>query len=850
MATTELLEQAIQCHQSGQLSQAESLYRKALQLEPTHAGIHHCLGIIGDQTNRPAMALEHVTTALKAAPDVAQFHNTLGIVLEKAGRDQDAVKAYEQAIEQNPAFAEAYNNLAIVWQSLGHYDKAIKASTQALTLLPEQSGFHNTLGYSLQQNGQAKLALESFKNALKYEPNHPEPLNHMGVIYTEMEEYSQAISCLKQAIALGTDYAEAHNHLGMAYSGAGRFAAAIAAFEKAVALEPGFDQALYNLGNAQLAQGHCDQAIETYRHCVTRDPNNALAHWNLSHALLLDGQYEQGWPHYAWRRHPDVDIKTYPYPLQGPAWDGSPFPDKRLLVHFEQGYGDSIQFGRFLAQAKALGGTVIMQVRDAMARVFQQIDGIDDLITVDKTGVAEHVEYDFHTSLLDLPGLFNLTLNTLSHAPYIRCPKDLKASWQARITSDQFKVGVVWAGSPLHGNDKNRSCDLSLWAPLMDLPGIAWYSLQKGRAAEDLRQSPLRQKITDLDDSIADFGDTCAAIEQLDLIISVDTAVLHLAGAMGKPTWALLPHAPDWRWLRERSDSPWYKDVTLLRQRIPEHWDDVMEDITSRLASLTSLKPASAQTDKAGTAMPVIIPAFKQKTQLATCIEHLKRQTVPCDIFVRDNSEDNVYFTAAVNEGIRHFLGTDCPYMLVLNQDMYLEPNAVEEMVTFMDAHPTCGIGAPLQLNSEDPNLVIWGGSLDAFPTGKHCIGTVSQFSEPSPVIWANGACMILRRDMVQDIGLLDKNLVFIGSDSDYSFTARARGWDVWCIATARGRHEHGASGRASDPFLQNLKIKDMIYFGKKWLTGDLYRDMAFEKLEAKTVEEIMIQMHDALMSR
>ena len=517
-------------------------------------------------------------------------------------------------------------------------------------------------------------------------------------------------------------------------------------------------------------------------------------------------------------------------------------------MHFEQGYGDSIQFARFLTQAKALGGTVLMQVRDSMARVFEGIEGIDELITIGKTGATENIEYDFHTSLLDLPGLFNVTLDTLTATPYITCPQDLDVSRKPHITSDQFKVGLVWAGSPIHGNDKNRSCDLGLWAPLMAVPGVAWYSLQKGLAAEALKQSPFSQTITDLNDSITNFGDTCAAIEQLDLVISVDTSVLHLAGAMGKPTWALLPHAPDWRWLQTRSDSPWYQSVTLFRQTLPTHWGDVMEDMASRLAGLTSSKPAIAHKAKTSTALPVIIPAFKNKTQLATCIEHLNQQTSACDIFVRDNSEDNLFFTGAVNEGIKHFLNTDCPYMLVLNQDMYLKPNAIEEMLAFMDAHPKCGIGAPLQLASNKPDHVIWGGSLDAFPSGRHLIGPVSRFSTPSQVTWANGACMILRKDMILDIGLLDKNLAFIGSDSDYSFTARARGWEVWCITTAQGHHEHGASGGASDPFLQNLKIKDMIYFGKKWLTGGLYKDLAHEKLEARAVESIMAQMHDALM--
>lgn len=847
MPLTDILNQAIHHHQGGQLDQAEGLYRQALEHDPNHAGIHHCLSLIGSQTDRSAMAIEHVTAALEISPDVARFHNTLGVVLEEAGQKQDAVKAYEQAIKLNPTFAEAYNNLAIVWQSLAEYDKAIDASQQALALLPKQGSFHNTLGCSLQQNGQIEPALKRFRDAVKYQPDYPEALNHLGAIYTDLKQYDQAIPCLQKAISLAADYAEAHNHLGMAYHGVGRLDDAIAAFRQALALEPNFIQSRYNLGNAQLAQGHCDQATATFNECLAQNPDYALAHWNLSHALLLKGQYKEGWTHYAWRRHADLEKRLYPYALKGPVWDGRPFPNQRLLIHFEQGYGDSIQLARFLKQAKALGGDVIMQVRKSMARVFETIDGIDELITTDETGIVEDTKYDFHTSLFDLPGLFNVTLDTLEDTPYVTCPRDLANDWQPRITSKHFKVGLVWAGSPIHDNDKNRSCDLNHWAPLMELPGIAWYSLQKGLAAAQLGQSPFSQKITDLNDSIADFGDTCGAIKHLDLIISVDTSVLHLAGAMGKPTWALLPHAPDWRRLQSRSDSPWYRSVTLFRQNRPGHWAGVMQDVASRLARLTSLEPAVAQTPNTRTAVPVIIPAFKNKAQLNTCIQHLERQTVPCDIFVRDNSEDNVFFTAAVNEGIKHFLSADCPYMLALNQDMYLKPNAVEEMVAFMEAHPKCGIGAPLQLDHDKPDHVIWGGSLDAFPAGKHHTGPVSQYSEPRQVLWANGACMMLRKDMIQDIGLLDKNLVFIGSDSDYSFTARARDWEVWCITTAQGCHEHGASGGTSDPFLQNLKKKDMLYFGKKWLTDGLYRDLAFEKLETEAIEGIMAQMRNAL---
>ena len=227
--------------------------------------------------------------------------------------------------------------------------------------------------------------------------------------------------------------------------------------------------------------------------------------------------------------------------------------------------------------------------------------------------------------------------------------------------------------------------------------------------------------------------------------------------------------------------------------------------------------------------IPAIIPYYRNKIQLDRCISHLDAQTVAVEIFVRDNNEDNVYFTSAINEGIKEYLGRSCKYMLVLNQDMYLERTAVEKMIEFMDTHPRCGIGAPLQLHSGNPDYVIFAGGCDAFPMGTHEHGELKEFTENKEIPWANGACMILRKEMIQEIGLLDKNCLLIGSDSDYCFTARSRGWQVWRIAEAKGIHEHGTSGKLCDPNIELMKIKDMIYFGQKWLTAEIFRDLAHE---------------------
>jgi len=227
--------------------------------------------------------------------------------------------------------------------------------------------------------------------------------------------------------------------------------------------------------------------------------------------------------------------------------------------------------------------------------------------------------------------------------------------------------------------------------------------------------------------------------------------------------------------------------------------------------------------------IPVIIPYYKQKEQLDRCVAHLKNQTTDVEIFIKDNSIDNAYFTATVNEGLRKYLIQPCKYLVILNQDMYLEPVAVEKMVTFMDSHPDCGIGAPMQIDSKNPEYVIFAGGQEVFPIGKHQHGQLSDFSEDKKIVWADGACMILRKKMVQEIGLLDENYVFIGSDSDYCFAARSRGWQIWRIAGARGIHERGISSKLSEIDIEHLKIKDMVYFSKKWLTGELYKELAYE---------------------
>jgi len=284
-----------------------------------------------------------------------------------------------------------------------------------------------------------------------------------------------------------------------------------------------------------------------------------------------------------------------------------------------------------------------------------------------------------------MPRIFGTTLETIpADVPYLYADPTKVKYWRDRPAGDKFKVGIVWAGKPTHRNDHNRSCPLEHFAVLAGIEGVRLYGLQKGKAAAQVEELAGKMPIANLGADFRDFADSAAAIENLDLVISVDTAVLHLAGAMGKPTWALLPFAPEWRWMLNRQDSPWYPTMRLFRQKKWGQWIPVFQRVAEELRIVLAKHRIGSHKLNYGKEkmIPTIIPYYKNKNQLEKCIAHLQKQTVEVEIFIRDNSEDNVNFTAAINEGIRKYLDQDCKYMIILNQDMYLERLAAEEIAS------------------------------------------------------------------------------------------------------------------------------------------------------------------------
>ncbi len=584
---TESINQTAKVSQLGHSQQAEQFYKQILQKDPQNPYALHSLGLIAYKKGQSDIALDLIGKAISINNNIPELHNSSGLILEAFGRFSEAINSYKHAVSIKPDYSDAYHNMAIAMQSIHRYDEAVTMCQKAISYRSDYAEAYNTMGYCLQKQNRPVEAIESFRRALQYKPALVEAYNHLGTLLYELGRSAEAIDIFRKAIQYDSAYSELYNNMGMALKDQEQFEEAIDNFKQAIRLEPDFTEAYYNLANSLRDQGQCEQALELYQQAIRLKPDYAQAHWNMALALLLKGDYEKGWQGYKWRRNTVLKNITDYRCFGKPRWDGSNFAGKRLLVHYEQGLGDNIQFARYLPMLKTRGGTVVFEILDPLRTLFQNFPGIDELIIYEH-GKKPSVEFDLYTSLFDLPSIFKTTLETTPcTVPYIHTDPAKVEYWRNQIAGPDFKVGIAWAGSPVHGNDRYRSCSLSYFEPLSKIEGIKLFGLQKGQAASQMDQFAGKIPVINISKQFFDFSDTAAAIENLDLVISVDTSVLHLAGAMGKPTWALLPFAPEWRWMLNRTDSPWYPTITLFRQQQWGQWEQVFERMAAELRRLT-----------------------------------------------------------------------------------------------------------------------------------------------------------------------------------------------------------------------------------------------------------------------
>lgn len=462
-----------------------------------------------------------------------------------------------QILQHDPQNSDAHHFLGLIAWDVGKLDIAKHQIGTAIRLNPSNSSCYLNMGNVFQMEKKYEESLEWYQKALKADtPEKDKILNSIGVALTRLGRLKEAIENLSAAIELSPGYVDAHNNLGEAFKRSGRIEDALASCDKAIALHPQF----------------------------------VLARWNRSILLLLLGRLSEAWPEYEWRWKRPQAIRRETH--AGHNWEGQSLSGKNLLVYEEQGMGDAIQFIRYLPALKRMGGGVILEVSLPLARLIGGCPGVDRLWIRQKdkaSGVADRVDY--HVPLLSLPGLLNTTLENIPvTVPYLEADTGLARIWKERLGQLQgLRVGIVWAGNPDHTNDHNRSVPLHFFKALADIDHVTLISLQMEKYDKWTRVHPMSVVDVDLGDQLSDFAETSAIIENIDLLISVDTAIVHLAGAMGKKVWTLLPFCPDWRWLLDRSDSPWYPTMRLFRQPQPGgDWTDVMKKVRQALISLAA----------------------------------------------------------------------------------------------------------------------------------------------------------------------------------------------------------------------------------------------------------------------
>lgn len=566
--------------QNGDLEGAIRLIEQALSIEPGNVSFHLSLGATLQVQRRFDEALEEFERALDLESNRAETHYAIAAILQLKGKLGDAKSHYERAVTLQPTYAAAFCNLGVVLQNLGDLDGSVACQVRAIELRPDLAEAHNNLGLLLKQLGKPEEARAHYERAIILKPNYVEALCNLGVLLQHQDRPQESLDSFLKALSLRPDFAPAFDNLGNTLRQMGRLEESAACHKRAIEIAPRFAVAHNNLGVTLRKQGLLSAARESHDRALALQPSVPDFRWNLALIDLLEGKFEAGWLGYE-SRHERTENR--PRSFSQPLWRGESLDGKAVLLHSEQGLGDSIQFLRYVPMVSAAGGKVILNVPASLRRLAEMLPGVQH-ITVDSDPLPS---FDFHAPLMSLPLAFKTRLESIpGEVPYLQVPEDALQTAQAiPWDAKKVRVGLVWSGNPKCTEDQNRSLKLEHFQSLFGLESCAFYSLQIGGAADQI--AAFEGGIFDLRAAIHDFADTAALMTHLDLIITADTSVAHLAGALARPTWTLIPFAPDWRWLMEREDSPWYPTMRLFRQTTFGDWSLVMDRVLRELSQFS-----------------------------------------------------------------------------------------------------------------------------------------------------------------------------------------------------------------------------------------------------------------------
>ena len=609
-------------HKGNRLVEAEAIYLRLLDQNPADAECLQLLGLIHADTDRVDTSLQLLRLAIGIAGPKPWLCRNLGIILERNGDLAAAAACYRQALEEAPKDHELWAALANTLTSLERWSDAISAWTKALesassieyrlrlantlALTGEltnavaqydiilgqdpshiEATFHRAVAYM--QENEAPTAIEGFRRTLKLDPLHARAANNLGILYQLDRDYPNATKSYQLAIRSDRTFHVALYNLGTAWLEASHPRNAIGIFRKVLRLNPEHTAAWTNLGNAWLARNQTLTAIDCYEKAHFITPEDAAPEWNLGIVRLLTGDFRRGWEGY--ERRYDVKGASQRRPFATPLWRGEPLAGKSLLLHAEQGLGDTLQFIRYASLFEEQGARIIVECQPELLPLLVGSNGVSEWIAAPKRAAGatavvpvDHLpETDYQLPMMSAPWRAATVLDSIPFPEgYLRAPGAASDRWRKwlRTQGKDLRVGICWAGNPNHKNDRNRSIPPEFLAVLGEVSNVEWVNLQKGHPMAP--SLAMRNAARELND----FADTAGLIENLDLVISVDTSVAHLAGALGKPVWVLVPFAPDWRWLLERSDSPWYAGARLFRQPEAGKWREVLQEVAHALEEM------------------------------------------------------------------------------------------------------------------------------------------------------------------------------------------------------------------------------------------------------------------------
>ena len=622
------LNQAVALHQAGKLPKAEQLYQQVLANNPRNSDALHLLGVIAHQVGKHEISVNLITNAIEIDSQQVEAYNNLGIVFKKQGKLEKSVQAHHKAIEIQPDHAEAHYNLGDTYQKQGKLEESIQAYYKAIEIQPNYTEAYNNLGIALKEQGELELAIQAYHKAIEIQPNYAEAYNNLGIALKEqgelelaMQAYHKAIEIqpssaevhynlgnayqeqkkselatqvYHKAIEIQPNYAEAHNNLGNAYQEQGELELAIQAYHKAIEIQPSSAEAYNNLGNAYQEQGELELAIQAYHKAIEIQDDFAEAHNNLGQILLLLGHFRQGWEEYEWRwqcRNFSIGERNFPQPL----WNGSNLQGKSILVWTEQGIGDEIMFANLLDSLKKISNHIIVECEIRLVAFFQrsfpEIQFVPRENPPNSRLLNPNIDYQVPIGSLGQwlrPDEDSFNQNRQSYLTTCTDKSEqIKKRYQS-LAADSILIGISWKSTGAKQKQTlSKSTTLKDWASILSKQGCCFINLQYGDIEPELEQF---QEETSLKiyrdqeiDALQNLDDFAAQVSALDLVVSTSNTTTHIAGALGKRVWTLLPYMPNWRWMLNRNDTLWYPHMRLFRQNTIGDWRDVFQRVALAL---------------------------------------------------------------------------------------------------------------------------------------------------------------------------------------------------------------------------------------------------------------------------